>query len=627
LNYHRAFVPGFSHIVKPLTQLLKKNTKFEWTDACTNALDRIINILTTEPVLTHPDPEKPFKLEVDASDYAMGAILFQRDERGKPKPLGFHSKTLSKEEMNYDIYDKELMAMDKGLDVWRHLILGQEMTVHTDHANLTYYRKPQKLTPRVKHAVARIMQYRIKIKHKPGILNKADALSRRPDYPHKPDSEWETAFPDSMFIDAATVDTTIPAMMTAQHDHHDYLASITEKYSLYQNGHVWFHPTNRLVVPDNNELKRGVISLFHDSITAGHPGTLRTKLAIEKDFWWPTLLQDVKSYVQGCATCQNTKPRTNQPKPPYHPIPTEHPQTPFGTIALDFIMKLPVSEENDTILTITDHDCSKAALFFTCKETITAEQVVELYAKHVFPHYGIPRKVISDRDPRFTECFTKTLCVNLGIKQNLSTAYHPQTDRQSERTNQWLEQYLRIFGNYSQSDWANWLPLAQFVHNSWMNETTKQSPFNLLIGGLLVSHYPMTENRMTKDDRMDRIHEMRSRAQEAITKAQDVMKAKKGTNYKPYQEQDRVWLEATNLKTTHPTAKLAPKRYGPFTITKRILDVVFQLELPQQWKVHNMFHASLLTPYVETELHGPNYPEPPPPTSRKETWNLKSNKS
>jgi hypothetical protein len=208
------------------------------------------------------------------SDYATGTILFQRDERGKPKPLGFHSKTLSKEEMNYDIYDKELTAMDRGLDVWRHLILGQDTTVHTDHANLTYYRKPQKLTPRAKHAVARIMQYCIKIKHKPGVLNKANALSRRPDYPHKPESKWETAFPDSMFIDAVSIDTTIPAMMAAQHDHHEYFKSIAKKYSLYQNGHLWFHPTNWLVVPENNELKWGVISLFHDSTTAGHPGTL-----------------------------------------------------------------------------------------------------------------------------------------------------------------------------------------------------------------------------------------------------------------------------------------------------------------------------------------------------------------
>jgi hypothetical protein len=145
-----------------------------------------------------------------------------------------------------------------------------------------------------------------------------------------------------------------------------------------------------------------------------------------------------------------------------------------------------------------------------------------------------------------------------------------------------------------------------------MNEMTKQTPFNLLIGGLPVSHYPMTEEQKSEDDRMDCIHEMRSRAQEAITKAQDIMRNKKGTNYKPYQEQDQVWLEATNLKTTHPTTKLAPKWYGPFTIKKRISDVVFQLELPHQWKIHNIFHASLLTPYIETELHRPSFPQPPP---------------
>jgi hypothetical protein len=135
--------------------------------------------------------------------------------------------------MNYNIYDKELTAVDRGLDVWWHLILGRDTTVHTDHANLTYYRKPQKLTPRVKCAVARIMQYCINIKHKPGVLNKADALSRHPDYPHKPKTEWETAFPDSMFIDTTSIDTIIPAIMAAQHNHQEYFKYIAEKYSLY----------------------------------------------------------------------------------------------------------------------------------------------------------------------------------------------------------------------------------------------------------------------------------------------------------------------------------------------------------------------------------------------------------
>ena len=183
--------------------------------------------------------------------------------------------------------------------------------------------------------------------------------------------------------------------------------------------------------------------------------------------------------------------------------------------------------------------------------------------------------MISDRDPRFTGKFSTTLCEKLGIKQNLSTAFHPQTDGQSERTNQWLEQYLQIFGNYSQNDWSDWLPLAQFIHNSWTNETTKQTPFNLLIGSLPTSHYPMNNTTKHDDKRLDRIFEMRSRAQEAITKAQDVIKNKRRTKYQPYHEGDRVWLEATNLKTTHPTTKFAPKQYGPFMIKKVISEVVF----------------------------------------------------
>jgi len=275
------------------------------------------------------------------------------------------------------------------------------------------------------------MQYNITIKHKSGILNKADALSRRPDYPKKPPSDLETAFPNSMFADTITIDTIIPALMANLHEHQTYFHQLAKTYPLDQNGHLWFYQ-KQIVIPEDNDLRRGVISLFHDSTTAGHPGTLRTRLAIEKDFWWPTLKIDIRSYVQGCATCQSTKPRTNHLKPPMNPIPPENYQVPFSTIALDFITKLPNSNGNDTILTITDHDCSKAALFFACKETISAEEVAELYGKQVFPHYGIPLKVISNRDPRFTGRFTTTLCLKLGIKQNLSTAYHPQTDGQSE---------------------------------------------------------------------------------------------------------------------------------------------------------------------------------------------------
>ena len=124
------------------------------------------------------------------------------------------------------------------------------------------------------------------------------------------------------------------------------------------------------------------------------------------------------------------------------PIFPEPKANPFEVIALDFITKLPESQKYDSILTITDHDCSKASLFIPCVEEITAERVVKLFVQRVFWYYGLPRKIISDRDPRFTSKFARELCCLLGIKQNVSTAYHPRTDRQSERTNQWLETYL-----------------------------------------------------------------------------------------------------------------------------------------------------------------------------------------
>ena len=187
---------------------------------------------------------------------------------------------------------------------------------------------------------------------------------------------------------------------------------------------------------ENNNFRRGVISHYYDSTTARHLSQRRTKEALQNDYWWPTIKEDVKAYILGCATCQSNKLRTNKQKIPSSPILPEHPNTPFEMVTMDFITKLLESEGNDTILTIMDHDCSKAALLLSCKETITAEGVAKLYIQHVFLHYSIPSKIISDQDPQFTGKFWSILCQTLGIQRNLSTAFHPQMDGHSERTNQ-----------------------------------------------------------------------------------------------------------------------------------------------------------------------------------------------
>jgi Integrase zinc binding domain len=213
----------------------------------------------------------------------------------------------------------------------------------------------------------------------------------------------------------------------------------------------------------NDDLKRGVLTLFHDSAMAGHPGISNTIAAITPYYWWPGMHDFITEYVKGCVTCQMNKVNTHPTKPPLYPITPVAEARPFQTIALDFIVKLPELNGYDTILTITDHDCSKAALFIPCNETIDSEGVAKLYASHVVPHYGLPWKIISDRDPRFTSNFTTELCRILGVKQNISMAYHPQTDGQSERTNQSLEQYLRMVCANDQHSWAEWLPLTQYT--------------------------------------------------------------------------------------------------------------------------------------------------------------------
>ena len=199
---------------------------------------------------------------------------------------------------------------------------------------------------------------------------------------------------------------------------------------IHKYGHWW--KGTRLVVAGDNDLKRGVIQLFHDNPAAGHPGIANTYKLTKRDFWWPNMKQDIEQYVKGCATCQESKINTRPLKPAMIPITPEH-SLPFQTIAMDFITKLPQSGGYDMILTITDHDCSKVIILIPCKESITAEGVAALIMRHIFARFGTPKKLISDRDTRFTSKVAKEYCNKFKIQQNMSTAYHPRTDEQTRK--------------------------------------------------------------------------------------------------------------------------------------------------------------------------------------------------
>ena len=190
----------------------------------------------------------------------------------------------------------------------------------------------------------------------------------------------------------------------------------------------------------------------------------------------------IADYVKGCAICQQNKILTHRKKTPLYGITTPTNTRPFQQIAMDLITGLPPRKGKDAILTIVDHGCSRAAVFIPCSTTIMGPGIAQLYLHNIYRWFGLPTKIISDRDPRFTSHFGKALTTKLGISQNLSTAFHPQTDGISERKNQWIEQYLRIVTSANPEDWTQWLDIASLVHNNRRNATTGLSPNQILMG-------------------------------------------------------------------------------------------------------------------------------------------------
>jgi RNase H-like domain found in reverse transcriptase/Integrase zinc binding domain len=323
--------------------------------------------------------------------FATGAILTQPDHRGKPCTIGFHSKTFSDTERNYNIHDRELLAVVHGLEAWRHLLADSALpiTILTDHKNLKYYRKPQCINRRVARYIPRLADYNYTLLHFPGTANKADPLSQQPNFHDGSDDNTDTlVLLPSLFINTLTLSSLDERVRGHQIKRPELLSQWSLSHNLTKLDNFYWHG-DQLVVVDNDDLRRGVISLYHDSLTAGHPGISKTIWSITRDYWWPNMKDTITNYVKGCALCQSRKNNPTNPKPPLFPITPNALTLPFESIALDFITKLPISQTYDTVLTITD-TFSEASIFIPCNEIIDLEKTALLYATYVLPHYGLP---------------------------------------------------------------------------------------------------------------------------------------------------------------------------------------------------------------------------------------------
>jgi len=309
----------------------------------------------------------------------------------------------------------------------------------------------------------------------------------------------------------------------------------------------------------------------------------------------------VEQYVKGCTCCQESKTNVHQSKAPLQRFDTPVEEGPFQYVLMDLITDLPKSQGFDSILIIVDQGCSKAAKFIPCTKTINGTGVALEYLKHLVPLFGLPKRIISDHDPQFTSAFAKEMCKALGIQQNLSTAFHPHTDGQTERMNAWIEQYLRPWTSGKPSAWSQLLPIAEFAHNSWKHDVARQSPHELLIGikpQVILKH--LESSTPAVETRLRLLDEARQSAQKLLQHVQNRKDNKKLTEIK---EGDQVWLEGRNLTITG-NRKLSPKQYGPFKVSQKISPMAMRLALPSSMKIHNVFHMDLLLPYKETEQYG-----------------------
>ncbi|KAF8829214.1 hypothetical protein HHX47_DHR3000714 [Lentinula edodes] len=625
-NFFRQFIRDFSKIAKPLTRLTG-NATWEWTSLEQDAFNQLKDRIIKDVTLIIPRETGKFRIEADSSDYANGAVLLQNVD-GKWRPVAFRSRSLNEVERNYEIYDKEMMAIMDSLSDWRQYLLGakEPVEVFTDHQNLQYFRKPQKLNRRQARWVVEIAEYHIELFHKPGkSMGKADALSRMSGLEKgENDNTDVTLLKPEFFISQVTDQTSAPEddlhnLIRRKKNQRDKLVQV----ALESKDKEWLETEDGLAVwqgciyvPKDKELRGRIIQAHHDAQTAGHPGRYKTIELITRNYWWPGISRDVRIYVEGCEKCQATKTHRTKPVGPLHPH--DVPSEPWEIIGTDMIGELPESGGYNAISVFVDHFTKRLRLFAT-HTMITSEGMARVYRDKVFPIHGMPRKIVHDRGPQYHARFMKELYKLLGIESNYTTAYHPQTNGQTEWINQEIEHYIRLFVNHHQNDWHEWLPMMEFAYNDRVHSATKVSPFYADNG-----RHPykgttpkMTSQNPTAQEFADSMKRIREEVGSALKKAAEDMKRqydKHRNEAIEYKAGDKVWLEGTNITTDRPMKKLGDKRFGPFKVLEKIGSSSYKLDIPRTWKrVHNVFNETHLSLYHEPQFPTqPRNTEPPP---------------
>ena len=631
----REFVDHYAHKAAPLVALTRgrpaPNARVPWSAEQQAAFDALKAAITTAPCLVIADtsPGATFTVETDASGVGVAAVLSQDQGQGL-RPVAYESRQLSPAEANYTARELELLAVVHAVSKWRcYLDSRARFSVITDHETLTSFFTQRPLTGRLGRWLEKLAPYApiMDIQYRSGRLNRADPLSRRPDYtppvPPTTSSAASAAPPAADATVAATVATSLSLDA-------DWLTAVAAGYAadplyssarrpafMQQRDGLWY-VGSRLCVPAVEALRLRVLHESHDAEYRGHPGVTRTLAHAAARFWWPRMSRTVRKYVASCATCQRTKPSTLAPPGRLQPLPV--PERPWCHVGMDLVTDLPVSSGFDAIAVFVDL-FTKQAHFAPTTKTCTSPQLAQLFFDTVYRHHGLPDVIISDRDLRINASFFRSLFQRLGTKFNMSTSHHPQTDGQSERTIRTLQQIVRSYVHPLHDNWLELLTLAEVAYNSGVSASTGSSPFGALYGfeprTPADAALPPTGDAEA-DSRLSRLQAVHTlvRANLEKAKAQQAAAANSSRRELSFAVGDRVRLDTEHMQLRdQPCSKFKDRFIGPFTIAAVISPVVYRLTLPSSLgRMHPVFHISRLLPWTDDTDHAsrqqPDRPAP-----------------
>lgn len=588
-GYYRKFVKDYGKIAKPLTELTKKDG-FSWSSTAVEAFNRLKHIMTSSPVLVLPNFSLPFEIECDAAGRGIGAVLMQNKQ-----PVAYFSKALSAGSLSKSVYEKELMALVLCIQHWRHYLLGKAFTVHTDHKSLKHFLQQRVTSPDQQCWLAKLLGYQFEVKYKPGLENKvADALSRcHGDVDLKSLISYPTWLGGKKLLEEVAKDPAIQKIMTEVQNQQEIKAGYEVK-----QGVLFYH--GRLVISPTSPSIPLLLEEFHSTPSGGHSGFLRTYRRLAENIYWIGMQKRVRDFVRACEVCQRQKYAATTPGGLLQPLPI--PNAVWEDVSLDFITGLPKSKGFDAVLVVVDR-LSKYGHFILLKHPYTAKSVAEVFIKEIVRLHGIPQSIISDRDPIFISHFWRELFKLQGTKLNMSSSYHPESDGQTEVLNRCLESYLRCFASEQPKSWSHWIPWAEFWYNTTYHNSIGRTPFEVVYGRQAPNLLRFLSNETKvaavalelneRDEALSQLKAHLLRAQQQMKKYADM----KRRDVK-FEVGEWVFLKLrphrqhSVIKRIHQ--KLAARFYGPFQIIAKVGEVAYKLKLPDQSKIHPIFHVSLL---------------------------------